>query len=82
MSSSYACVNCCPASFLDAWVSPGSVSGFVGDQAQFTFFEQKEDCFGNALAPVQRPASFGSTDPFVAACDATGLATAQNPGST
>ena len=54
----------------------------MGDQTQFTFYEQKENCYGTLLAPVQRSASFGSLDEFVASCTAEGLATGENPGST
>jgi hypothetical protein len=82
MSSSYACVNCCPASFADAWLDPDSVAGFIGDTRQFTFYELKENCFGNPLAPVSRPATWSSLDQLVATCNSTGLGTAQGPGST
>jgi len=83
LSSSYACVSCCPASFLDAWVTPNSVTGVGGDTHQFTFFEQKENCFGTPLAPIARTPTWDSLDPNVElCCDPNGVGTAQNPGST
>jgi hypothetical protein len=82
MSSSYACVNCCPASCMETWVDPPSVTGFVGDTQQFTGFQQNEDCFGNPLSPFSRSATWSSTNSSVATVNSTGFGTAQNVGNT
>jgi hypothetical protein len=82
MSSSYACVNCCPASCINTWIDPPSVTGFSGDTQQFTGFQQNEDCFGNLLSPFSHSATWSSTNSSVATVNSTGVATAQNPGST
>lgn len=82
MSSSYACVNCCPASCINTWIDPPSVTGFPGDTQQFTGFQQNEDCFGNQLSPFSQSATWSSTDSSVATVDSTGFATAQDVGNT
>jgi hypothetical protein len=82
MSSSYACVNCCPPSCVETWIDPPSVTGVSGDTQQFTAIQQNEDCFGNLLSPFSRSATWSSTNSSVATVNSTGFATAQNPGST
>ena len=83
MSSSYACVNCCPASCAQTWMNPPSISGFSGDTQQFTAFQQNEDCFGNMLQPFAiSSATWSSTNSSVATVNTSGLATAQNVGTT
>ncbi len=52
ISSSYACQNCCQKTAF-GWVEPGNVTeAEVGDQIQFTAFEQGTDCYGNQYGPV------------------------------
>lgn len=82
MSSSYACVNCCPASCAATWLDPGSVTGGIGDTTQFGAMQQNEDCFGNLMTPfsVGSP-SWSSTNSSVASVSG-GLATALSLGST
>ncbi len=82
VSSTYACVNCCPDSCAGTWLDPGSVTGFPGDTTQFTAFQQNEDCFRNPLTPFSRSAAWSSTDSSVATVDSTGFATAQDVGNT
>jgi hypothetical protein len=83
MSSSYACVNCCPDSCAQTWVDPPSVSGFSGQTQQFTPFQQNEDCFGNLLNPfLVLSASWNSSNTAVASVDSSGFATAQGVGNT
>lgn len=83
ISSSYACVNCCPASCVATWVDPPSVTGFAGDTQQFSPFQQNEDCFGNVLQPFSiSNATWSSTNSSVATVNTTGFVTAQNVGTT
>jgi hypothetical protein len=82
MSSSYACANCCPASFYDGWCDPASVVGLPGDTTQFRAWQQNEDCFGTLLEPFLRSAGWSSLDTAVATVSTGGLATAQDEGST
>jgi hypothetical protein len=83
LSSSYACVNCCPDSFNGGWCDPPSVSGYPTETTQFTAFQQNRDCFGNLLAPFSIYATWTSLNPSVATVDSgSGFTTAQAAGST
>ncbi|MCA1579695.1 MAG: hypothetical protein LC794_20310 [Acidobacteria bacterium] len=81
VSSNYACQNCCPDSFANAWVDPGGVQGFVGDTTEFTGFEQTMNCYGSLNAPFDPWPSWDSSNWNVASCDGSGLATAQGQGT-
>ena len=64
-------------------MEPFSVAGFPGDSSQFTSFQQNQTCYGEILDPFTVPdPTWSSTDPSVATCDSTGMATAQSPGFT
>ena len=83
LSSTAACGSCCPDSFSNAWMSPSSVSGFIGDTSQFAPQEQDVDCFGNPRAPyVVTGAFFSSANTSVATVNSSGVATAVGEGST
>lgn len=82
LASTYECQMCCPRSFYEGRVLPGSVSGFPGDQQQFIAEERTEDCHGNKWPWFTANSFFASDDPSVADCDFRGLATAVGPGST
>jgi hypothetical protein len=82
LSSSYACVDCCPASFYDGWCDPGSATGYPGETTQFTAVEQDQNCYGNSFEPFEVSASWSSQNTSVATVDSGGLATAQDEGST
>lgn len=62
ISSNYACMNCCPDSFANGWIDPGSVQGFVGDTTQFNGFEQTMSCYGTLSPPYNPFPSWDSTD--------------------
>ena len=61
VSSNYACQNCCPDSFANAWVDPGAVQGFAGDTTQFAGFEQTMNCYGSLNAPFNPGPSWDSS---------------------
>jgi hypothetical protein len=82
LSSSYACVDCCPASFYDGWCDPGSATGYPGETTQFIAVEQDQNCYGNLFEPFDVSASWSSQNTSVATVDSGGLATAQDEGST
>lgn len=82
MSSSYACVNCCPPSCAETWVNPGSVVGFPGDTTQFTAQQQNEDCFGNLMTPFTVGSPTWSSSNSSVASVSGGLATALSAGTT
>jgi len=81
MSSSYACQNCCPDSFLYGFVTPGEISGFPGDQTLCAAMQQNETCYGTPLEPFSVFADWWSSNSSVATIDGGGLATAVNVGS-
>jgi hypothetical protein len=81
ISSNYACMNCCPDSFANAWVDPGAAEGFVGDTTQFSGFEQTMNCYGSLNEPFNPWPSWDSSNWDVASCDGTGMATAVGPGA-
>lgn len=79
-SSNYACMNCCPDSFSGGWVVPDGTLSFVGDETQFTAFEQTVNCYGSPNAPYSVWPSWDSTNWYVASCEGNGLSIGQNPG--
>lgn len=60
MASSYACVNCCPDSFSDGFVTPDHVTGFPGDETQFFAEEFTRNCYGQAFMPYTVNAMFSA----------------------
>ena len=81
MSMTAACAECCPDSWYGFWMSPVSATGFPGDTTQFSSIQQNQTCYNEVLEPFTVPyPTWSSTDPSVATCDSTGLATAQLPG--
>ncbi|HXG65560.1 MAG TPA: Ig-like domain-containing protein, partial [Blastocatellia bacterium] len=82
LSSSYACQNCCGDSFYQGSCLPNPVIGIPGSTNQFRAEEQDKDCFGNLRTPFSvSPSSWSSDNTTVATINASGLATAQGPGS-
>ena len=51
LSMTAACGVCCPDSYYSSWLTPGSVTGYIGDTTQFTPYEQDKDCTGYYLVP-------------------------------
>lgn len=83
MSMTSSCMECCPDSWYSFWITPGSAIGFPGDTTQFNSIQQNQTCYGEVLDPFTVPSpTWSSTNPSVAGCSSTGLATAQLPGFT
>jgi len=82
LSLTSSCGACCPASFDNGWVTPGSFSGVSGDTSQFVAMQQKHDCLGNLLNPtiISYP-TWSSSDTTIATVNSSGLATAQGGGT-
>ena len=53
ISSSYACQNCCYKTASGMILSGGITEAEVGDQIQFTAYEQGTDCYSNTYGPSQ-----------------------------
>jgi hypothetical protein len=81
VSSSYACVNCCPDSFLRGLFAPGDITGFPGDQTLCDAVQQDANCYGAPMEPFSVKAFWASDNTAVATIDSSGLATAQAVGS-
>lgn len=81
LSSSYACVNCCPNSFAEGWVTPTPITGFVGDATDCDAMQQDENCYGTLLTPYSRSAAWTSNNLSVATIDGGGWASAVGVGS-
>ncbi len=82
MASTYECQCLCGSSFSYAYMSPGSVSGYVGDTQQFASYEVDTTCYGGQTAPYQVWGTFSSNNTNVATINSSGLGTAQGEGST
>lgn len=82
MSMTSACGIYCPDSFLYAWMTPASASGFIGDTTQFTVFREMVDCFGNRYTQQYSPYNWSCDNPSVATVNQNGLATAVGVGSS
>jgi len=81
LASSYACVNCCPDSFLSGFIAPDSLTGFPGDQTLCDAVQQDANCYGAPMEPFSVEAFWASDNTAVATIDSSGLATAQAVGS-
>ena len=81
LSSTYACANCCPDSFVRGFVAPDSITGFPGDQTLCDAMEVDENCYGALMEPFSVSAIWSSDNTGVATIESSGLATAQNVGS-
>jgi hypothetical protein len=87
MSMTSACGECCPDSFYDCWMEPGSVIGRPGSTTQFAPKQRDSTCYGTPDQQIWSPytvtgAQWSSLDPSVAIVNSSGLATAQGPGGT
>jgi len=84
VSSTYDCRNCCPNNFFDGWVTPGEVSGFVGDVTNFSALQRDTNCYGQLFPPRSADiVNWESTDPSVASCNYfNGQTTALSSGET
>ncbi len=71
---------CCGDMFVGGFLSPDRVTGFIGEVTSFIANEQIQDCFGT---PFTYPtgATFTSSNPSVASCDANGTTIAVGLGS-
>ncbi len=84
ISSTYNCANCCPDSYYDSWVTPGNITGYIGDTTQFTFMLRNVNCYGTVQSPFAMTSGvdWNSSDPSVATCDTSGMATGVGLGQT
>lgn len=82
IASTYACYNCCPNSFSDAWIEAFEYSGGVGGTENFVAMQSESNCFGTPVStyPVTW-ASLSSTNPTVADFVGGSLVEAFAPGS-
>jgi len=83
--STYECQCHCIGSFNTSRLSPGSVSGFPGDVAQFRAEERDSDCYGNPMSWYDVPVdmvTFRSENSSVATIDSSGAGTAVAEGTT
>jgi hypothetical protein len=83
LSSTYACQNCCGDSFDHGTCLPNVVIGPPGGTSQFSAQEYDHNCYGVVGAPFYVSVSSWSSDnTAVATINSSGLATAQDGGST
>lgn len=84
IASTYNCANCCPNSYWDSWLSPGSASGYIGDTTQFVFNLQNVNCYGQVQPsyPVNFGVNWSSGNSSVATCNQSGFATGTGVGET
>ncbi len=83
LSLTASCGACCPDSQIDAFIDPGSASGYTGETTRFRMYLAERNCFGSYLPWYPVPFSFySSTNPMVATVDNSGLARAVGPGTT
>ena len=81
ISSSYACQNCCPDSFLRGFTRHDSFTGFPGDESLCEAMQQNEDCYGTLLEPFHVSAIWSSSNTSVMSLNTGGWAQAQTPGT-
>lgn len=87
MSMTAACGDCCPDSFYDCWVDPGSVTGYAGDTTQFSPKQRDVTCYGTPDQIIwpsynANNVEWSSFDTSVATVDSSGFAMAQSAGGT
>jgi hypothetical protein len=82
ISSNYACQNCCPDSFLSGWVTPDSITSFIGDSGWWYAWEQTQNCYGTWQSPFHPSFPNWSGSNFVCSCDAFGFGFSEGPGSS
>lgn len=84
VSMTVACGLCCPDSYYDSWITPGSALSEVGNTSQFSLLRRDRDCFGFIKDPVQQFYSNWSCDNTSVATinSITGFATAVGIGSS
>ena len=77
------CGVCCPDNFQFAWLTPGSVQGFVGDATNFIAWREDMTCYGTFTTYQYSGWPGWSCDnTSVATVDGNGHATAVGVGST
>jgi len=83
LSMTVACGACCPDSYQDSWLTPGSVTDVIGDTSQFTSIRRDIDCYGGLRSPYPfYSGSWSSDNTSVSTVNSTGLTTAMGIGST
>src|SRR6266545_375824 len=81
LSMTIACGICCPDSDYYNWISPGNVTGFIGDTQQFTHFRQLRNCFGDITTSEDHSPNWSCDNTSVATIDSfSGFATAVGAG--
>lgn len=83
IASTYACYNCCPNGFNDAWIEAFQLYGSVGVTESFMAMQNEVNCFGTTLSafPVTW-ASIYSNNTAIADFTSGSLVEAFAPGST
>ncbi len=83
LSMTSACGVCCPDNFQYGWLTPGSVSGFIGGVTSFLSWRTDTDCYGLVKQyQFSGYPGWSSDNPAVATCNGSGVATAVGLGST
>lgn len=82
VSSSYACVSCCPQSFYSASVVPVDVNVVgVGATTQFRAMQTDKNCYGQIMTPYPTGASWASANSSIATAS-NGAITGVQAGTT
>src|SRR5690606_21728880 len=83
IASTYACYNCCPNGFNDAWIEAYQLYGSVGVTESFMAMQNEVNCFGTTLSafPVTW-ASIYSNNTAIADFTSGSTVEAFAPGST
>ena len=83
LSSSYACVNCCPDSYAGSWLSPSRNTDTVGGHSDIVAWQHDDNCYGSGLASyiIWSP-SWSSANTRIATIDGSGTTTGRRGGST
>ena len=83
LSSSYACVNCCPDSYAGSWLSPSRNTDTVGGHSDIVAWQQDQSCYGSGLASyVIGSPSWSSANTGIATIDGSGVTTGIRGGTT
>ena len=83
LSSSYACVNCCPDSYAGSWLSPSRNTDTVGGHSDIVAWQHDDNCYGSGLASyIIRSPSWSSANTGIATINGSGVTTGRRGGST
>ncbi len=82
VSNNYACVSCCPDSYVSAKVEPVSASVGVSGTVTYVAKEQRSTCNGQPAGWYSVGATWSSLNTSVATVSSGGVATGAAPGTT